>query len=132
MHLGDRRGSFIPLAEIATRMGGGEGIETTLSAMQLERRAGLAFGAADAMRIVELPVHCEEFVYWADWNAKSRIGEKAAWTGARLKANAAARRLVVRVPNLRHLEKADFNDLTDRLRATAARFSHHPSSGEAA
>jgi hypothetical protein len=122
MHLGDRRGTFIRLSEIAPRMGGGEGIETSLSAMQLERRAGLAFGAADAMRVVELPFLCEDFVYWADWNAKSRVGEHAAWAGAHLKANATGRRIMVRVPHLRHLEKADFNDLGEQLRAAASRY----------
>lgn len=122
MHLGNRRGAVIRLAEIQADMGGGEGIETTLSAMQLERRAGLVFGAADGMRVVELPFLCERFTYWADWNAANRVGEKAAWIGARLPVNAIGRRIEVKVPNLRHLPKADFNDLEERLRAAAARY----------
>ena len=108
MHLGSRKGAFIPLAGFTDRMVGGEGIETSLAAMQLFKRAGLAFGSADAMAAIELPFIVADFIYAADWNAKSRTGERSAFAGAKL--NAVGRTIVVKVPNLRHLDKADFND----------------------
>jgi hypothetical protein len=107
-HFGDRLGSFIRLAPNAEAMLGGEGIETTLSAMQLFRRAGIVFGAANAMATVEPPFECSDFIYAADWAAHNRVGETWAWRGA--KAYGTGRRMRVLVPNLRHLPKADFND----------------------
>ena len=107
---GDVRGAFIRLAEDREQMLGGEGIETTLSAMQLYKRAGIAFGTAGAMQRVEPPFLCSDFIYAADWNAKSRVGERAAWKGA--KAFGAGRRVIVKVPRISRAgrDKADFND----------------------
>ena len=112
-HLGNRKGAYIRLSIDAAKMTGGEGIETSLSAMQLFGRHGFAFGSADAMEAVLLPFVCENFWYAADWNARTRTGEKAAWKGKRL--NQVGRRIEIKVPNLRDRDKADFNDLHDRL-----------------
>jgi hypothetical protein len=101
---GDVAGTAIRLAPACDRMTGGEGIETSLSAMQLFRRAGVAFGTAGAMERLELPFEVSDFLYAADWNAKNRTGEKAAHKGARL--NAVGRRIAVKVPNLRDRPKA--------------------------
>jgi hypothetical protein len=107
---GDVRGAFIRLAEDQTRMLGGEGIVTSLSAMQLFRRAGIAFGTAGAMERIEPPFVCDDFLYAADWEAESRVGERSAWKGA--KKFGTGRRVVVKVPMLsrRGHDKADFND----------------------
>lgn len=124
MHLGSRKGAFIRLSTFTDRMVGGEGIETTLAAMQLFKRPGLAFGSADAMEAIELPFVVSDFIYAADWNARSRTGERAAFKGAKL--NAVGRTIAVKVPNLRHLEKADFNDVLAPPAAAAAPLREEP------
>ena len=131
MHLGSRKGAFIRLSEFTDRMVGGEGIETSLAAMQLFKRPGLAFGSADAMEAIELPFIVADFIYAADWNAKSHTGEKAAFAGAKL--NAVGRRIAVKLPNLRGLDKADFNDvvmLEAPARAAAAQPAPVPTQAE--
>lgn len=106
---GDVRGAFIRLADDAERMVGGEGIETSLSAMQLFRRAGLAFGTSGAMQRVEPPFHCTDFIYAADWSRTNKVGEISAWKGA--KAFGKGRRIAVKLPAAaRDHDKADFND----------------------
>jgi hypothetical protein len=68
---------------------GSEGIETGFAAMQLFRRAGLAFGARAGMAATEPPFECSDFLYAADRNKshpdpkRSRVGERAAWAGAK-------------------------------------------------
>ena len=107
---GNVGGAFIRLGPDGDRMVGGEGIETSLAAMQLYRRTGLAFGTAGAMETVEPPFGCTDFLYAADWNAKSRVGERAAWKGA--KRFGRGREMSVKIPRLAREghEKADFND----------------------
>jgi hypothetical protein len=123
MMLGDVRGAAIWLAALADRMGGGEGIETSLSGMQIFKRAGLAFGARGGMAKLELPASCSDFVYWADKNKRNadprntRVGEAAAAEGKKL--NATGRVISIQVPTL-PAETADFNDV---LKAIAERRS---------
>ncbi len=121
---GDVKGSAIFLAPIVDKMGGGEGIETTLAAMQMFKRAGLAFGARAGMSNFELPLAVADFIYWADKNkrhpdqTKSRVGERAAFAGKLL--NKAGRTIAVLVPRLA-AETADFNDvLLEQARIAAA------------
>jgi DNA primase len=111
---GDVAGSMILLGPVSDKMIGGEGIETSLSAMQLYRRSGLAFGARAGMATVEPPFECSDFIYAADKNKvhpdpeKSRVGERAAWKGAR--AFGVGRVVQVKIPNL-VAETGDFNDM---------------------
>ncbi|MFO1081894.1 MAG: CHC2 zinc finger domain-containing protein [Reyranellaceae bacterium] len=106
---------FIPLAPPAASMVGGEGIETSLSAMQLWRRAGLAFVNSGRMGQVEPPFACSDFIYAADKGGKGRWGEKFALAGA--KAFGAGRKVAVKIPAIA-AEKGDFNDLlVERCRA---------------
>ena len=115
MMFGESRGTIIRLAADADAMVGGEGIETSLSAMQLFRRAGFAFGSRGNMAIVEPPFACSDFIYAADRNkthadrTRSRVGEAAAWTGA--KAFGSGRRVQVKIPALPDGQLGDFNDL---------------------
>jgi hypothetical protein len=117
--LGEPAGTVIRLAEFADCMLGGEGIETSLSAMQLFRRAGLAFGSRANMAAVEPPFVCSDFIYAADRNKahadpkRSRVGEAAAWQAA--KAFGLGRSVAVKVPALPEGATGDFNDLL-RLR----------------
>lgn len=115
MMLGESRGTIIRLALDAEAMVAGEGIETSLSAMQLFRRAGFAFGSRGNMAVVEPPFACSDFIYAADRNkahadrSRSRVGEAAAWTGA--KAFGSGRRVQVKIPALPDGQLGDFNDL---------------------
>lgn len=121
MMLGEPAGTLIRLAPEADKMGGGEGIETSLSAMQLYRRAGFAFGSRANMAAVEPPFVCSDFLYWADRNkahpdkARSRVGEAAAFKGKA--AFGVGRTVAVKVPRLGPGETGDFNDyLVSRMR----------------
>jgi hypothetical protein len=120
---GNVKGGAIFLAPIADKMGGGEGIETTLSAMQLYKRGGMAFGARAGMARLELPIACSDFIYWADKNkthpdhSKSRVGEAAAYEGKKL--NGVGRNISVQVPRLA-AETADFNDVLFEIAKLAA------------
>ena len=116
MHLGPRAGALILLCEPVEVMTAGEGIETSLSTMQLWRRAGFAYGSADAMAAVEPPFLCTDLLIGADWNAKNRTGEIAAWK-AKKAFERGSRRIVVKVPNLRDRDKADFNDVLQQRAA---------------
>ncbi len=120
---GDVPGACILLGPVDDRMIGGEGIETSLSAMQLYRRSGLAFGARAGMASVEPPFACSDFIYAADRNKwhpnpeKSRVGERAAWKG--VKAFGVGRTMVVKIPKLpAGQETGDFNDMLVAMRAT--------------
>lgn len=105
-----KTGGCIWLATPAPSMIGGEGIETSLSAMQIWRRPGLCFVSAGNMPNVELPVGCAFFTYAADKDLK-RQGERRAWLAAR--AQAFGRRVEVVVPRLPD-PKCDFNDVLQR------------------
>ncbi|HJQ59412.1 MAG TPA: CHC2 zinc finger domain-containing protein [Vineibacter sp.] len=104
---GRSSGGAIRLGEPAPSMTGAEGIETTLSAMQIWRRPGLCFVTSGNMPGVELPVGCSFFTYAADKDLK-RQGERKAWQAAR--AQAFGRRIEVVVPKIA-AAKGDFNDL---------------------
>jgi DNA primase len=117
---------FIRLGADADAMIGGEGIESSLSAMQLWRRSGLAFVTAGRMRNVEPPFLCSDFIYAADKGGKGRHGELFAHAGAR--AFGASRQVAVRIPRLA-ADKGDFNDLL-QLRAEAERRSRESDHGK--
>lgn len=112
---GDPNGTLILLGPVTDRMGGGEGIETSHSAGQMAGRVPLAFASRASMAKTAPPFECSDFVYWADLNkwhpepSRSRVGEAAAWAGAR--ANGAGRCVSVSVPDLGAGELGDFNDL---------------------
>jgi DNA primase len=126
MMLGDSAGTTIRLSPPADRMIGGEGIETSLAAMQLFRRHGLAFGSRANMAAVEPPFECGDFIYAADRNrphpdpSRSRVGEAAAHKAAALFGKPMGRTVAVKVPALPPGELGDFNDLL-RLRAQQGR-----------
>lgn len=109
MHWGPRKGCFILLGPIAGKMVECEGIETTLSFMYFTKRSGFAAGSADALEAVEPPFLCDDLLIGADWSQTNRIGEQRA-NAARRKFATGGRTIGVKVPNLRHLPKADFND----------------------
>lgn len=137
--LGEVRGTFIRLSPDSDRMLGGEGIETSLSAMQLFRRAGLAFGARANMAAVEPPFECSDFIYCADRNKahpdpeRSRVGERAAHKGAAQFGKPMGRTVTVKVPALPPGELGDFNDLlVARVRAPTEGGSTAPHRAEMA
>lgn len=107
---------FIRLGPVADRMIGGEGVETSLSAMQLWKRPGLAFVNAGRMKSIEPPFGCTDFIYAADKGGNGRWGERFAHEGAR--AFGRGRAVSVRIPSIA-AEKGDFNDLL-MLRAASA------------
>ncbi|WP_178133767.1 CHC2 zinc finger domain-containing protein [Vineibacter terrae] len=109
----NRIGGCIRLGEPAEAMTGGEGIETTLSCMQIWRRAGICFVSSGNMPNVDLPFGCRDFIYGADKDVR-RQGERWAWRAAQ--RNSLARRVVVQVPRLLDL-KCDFNDVVRRAAA---------------
>lgn len=113
---------FIRLGPDADEMLGGEGIESSLSAMQLWKRSGLAFVTAGRMKTVEPPFACRDFIYAADKGGKGKWGERFAREGAASQAH--GRKVQVRIPNIA-VEKGDFNDLLQR-RATERRSEREP------
>lgn len=114
----DRRiGGCIALGPHAPAMVGGEGIETSLSAMQIWRRSGLCFVTSGNMPNVELPFPCTHFIYAADRDPK-RVGERMAWRAAR--AHGRARTVEVVVPRMSD-PKCDFNDFVRRRAAREGR-----------
>jgi hypothetical protein len=98
---------FIRLGPDADKMVGGEGIESSLSAMQLSRRSGICFVNSGRMKSVEPPFACSDFIYAADKGGKGKWGEVFAREGA--KRFGVGRKAVVRIPNMA-VDKADFND----------------------
>jgi hypothetical protein len=99
---------FIRLGPDADEMLGGEGIESSLSAMQLWRRSGICFVNSGRMKSVEPPFACSDFIYAADKGGKGKWGEVFAREGA--KRFGVGRKAVVKIPNIA-ADKADFNDL---------------------
>jgi hypothetical protein len=99
---------FIRLGPDADEMVGGEGIESSLSAMQLWRRSGICFVNNGRMKSVEPPFACGDFIYAADKGGKGRWGEVFAREGA--KRFGVGRKATVQIPNIA-ADKADFNDL---------------------
>lgn len=117
---------YIRLGPEADKMVGGEGIESSLSAMQLWRRSGLAFVTSGRMKSVEPPFGCTDFIYAADKGAKpgkKPWGEIFAREGAR--AFSRGRSVAVKIPAIA-AEKGDFNDLLQQQAA------ERRSAGEAA
>lgn len=106
---------FIRLGPDADAMVGGEGIETSLSAMQLYRRSGLAFVTSGRMKNTEPPFACSDFIWAADKGGGNgtRWGEVFALAGAA--AFGTGRTVAVKIPKL-EAAKGDFNDLL-QLRA---------------
>ena len=98
---------FIRLGPDADKMVGGEGIESSLSAMQLSRRSGICFVNSGRMKSVEPPFACSDFIYAADKGGKGKWGEVFAREGA--KRFGVGRKAVVKIPNIA-ADKADFND----------------------
>lgn len=119
--VGSWEGGFIRLGPDADQMTGGEGIETSLSAMQLWRRSGICFVNSGRMKSVEPPFACSDFIYAADKGGKGRWGERFACEGARTFGT--GRKVAVKIPRL-EAEKGDFNDL---LQMGAERRSEAPS-----
>lgn len=99
---------YILLGPVTASMVGGEGSESSMSAMQLWRRSGLAFVTAGRMRTVEPPFECDDFTYAADKGGKDRAGERAARAGVAAEFNI-GRRVRMRLPNLAAPD-GDFND----------------------
>ncbi len=120
---GSPLGTWMLLGPVDDHMVGGEGIETTLAAMQLFGRSGLAFGSRAGMAKTELPFACSDFIYAADRNKphlvaeRSRVGERAAFAGA--KAHGVGRTVRVKVPALPGDGLGDFNDML-KLRVAAS------------
>jgi DNA primase len=110
---------FIRLGPDADAMTGGEGIETSLSAMQLWRRSGICFVNSGRMKSVEPPFACSDFIYAADKGGKGRWGEVFARAGAQ--AFGVGRTVAVKIPNIA-ADKGDFNDLLQ----ARARGDHAP------
>lgn len=104
---------FVRLGPDADDMVGGEGLESSLSAMQLYRRSGLAFVTAGRMKNTEPPFACRDFIWAADKGGKGRWGEVFALAGAQ--AFGVGRKVAVKIPKI-DAEKGDFNDLL-QLRA---------------
>lgn len=123
--VGSYEPGFIRLGPDADEMVGGEGIESSLSAMQLWKRSGLAFVNSGRMKTVEPPFACSDFVYAADKGGKSgtRWGEIFAHEAKAAPWNI-GRKVEVKIPNLA-ADKGDFNDLV-QLRARAERRSGAP------
>lgn len=108
---------YIRLGEPAAEMVGGEGIETSLSAMQLWRRAGLCFVTSGRMKSIEPPFMCSDFIYAADKGGKGNWGEKFAKEGAA--SIAKGRRVAVKIPRIA-ADKGDYNDLVQERAAMVA------------
>jgi hypothetical protein len=98
---------FIRLGPDAGAMIGGEGIESSLSAMQLWRRSGICFVNSGRMKSIEPPFACSDFIYAADKGGKGKWGEVFAHAGA--KAFGVGRTVAVKIPNIA-ADKGDFND----------------------
>lgn len=109
---------FIRLGPDTDQMVGGEGIETSLSAMQLWRRSGICFVNSGRMKSVEPPFACLDFIYAADKGGKGRWGELLAHKGAQ--AFRTGRKVAVKIPRIPSA-KGDFNDLL-RLRSAGGRW----------
>ena len=76
--VGPCKGTSIHLAPVARRLVVGEGIETTLSAMQLTRLPGWAAGSCDALREIELPTTIRSVLIFADGEPQGRSAARDA------------------------------------------------------
>ena len=103
MDLGKVRGTAIRLSPVAEELLVGEGIETTLSAIQITGRPGWAAGSAAMMRELELPASVKTVIILADGDDP---GEQAAISSARRWLREGRRVKIVRAPR-----GSDFNDV---------------------
>jgi hypothetical protein len=103
MDLGLRNGGSIRLADVADELMIGEGIETTLSAMQMYGLPGWAAGSAGAMREVTLPTTVTSVIILADGD---NPGEQAARFSAQRWLREGRRVRIARAP-----WGKDFNDV---------------------
>jgi hypothetical protein len=115
---------FIWLGEAADKMLGGEGIETTLSAMQLWKRPGVCYVTGGRMKSMEPPFAASHFIIAADKGSKPgkpAWGEIFAKQGASLFTNS-TRTVEAKIPTLDQ-DKGDYNDLVQAMarRANAVR-----------
>lgn len=106
MDLGSKRGTAIRLASELPELVIGEGIETTLSAMQATGRPGWAAGSAKDLAAVELPDAVRSIIILADGDD---VGNAAA--------NDAARRLIRESREVRIVRAPKGQDFNDILRA---------------
>jgi putative DNA primase/helicase len=104
MTLGPCRGNAIRLAPAAPSLMVGEGIETTLSVMQVTARPAWAAGSAGFMEKLVLPAAVKEVMILADSDC---VGQDAARRAAK-RWKAEKRRVLIAKPPQ---ENADFNDL---------------------
>ena len=85
MDLGAAKGTALRLAPVAEELLVGEGIETTLSAMQLDGgHPGWAAGSAMALRLMVLPPAVSSVIILADGEEAGRHAARAAaarWLG---------------------------------------------------
>lgn len=103
MDLGPAAGTAIRLSPLADELMIGEGIETTLSVIQVTGRAGWAAGSAVMMRKVLLPASVKTVIVLADGDEP---GEKAAQFSARRWLREGRRVKIARAPRGK-----DFNDV---------------------
>lgn len=89
-------GAAIRLGPPASRMGCGEGIETSLSFRQLYGISTWSAVNSANMASVDLPFDCGELIFAADLD-KNGVGVKRAWLGA-ARARKEARKATVRHP----------------------------------
>ncbi len=107
----------IRLGPETAKMVGAEGIESSLSAMQLWRRSGFAFVNSGRMKTFEPPFGCTDFIWAADKGAKPgkpKWGEIFAHQAAA--AFGKGRTVAVKIPAI-EAEKGDFNDLLQQRAA---------------
>jgi putative DNA primase/helicase len=107
MDLGPQDGGAIRLAPVADELLIGEGIETSLSAMQLLGLPGWAAGSAQAMRALKLPPEVKSVIVLADNDAP---GEAAARYSSQRWLHEGRRVRIARPPK-------GFNDFNDHLLA---------------
>lgn len=103
MDLGSVKGSVIRLSPLREELMIGEGIETTLSAIQATGRAGWAAGSAIGLRNLALPPSVTAVIILADGDDP---GEAAARAAAARWLDEGRRVRIARAP-----EGKDFNDL---------------------
>lgn len=112
---------FIHLAEMGSDGLGAEGIETTLSAMQLFRRPGVVYVTAGRMKSMEPPFVCSNFIIAADKGGKPgkpKWGEIFAKQGAAL-FTTPSRKVEARLPTIAD-PNGDYNDLVKDMARRAA------------
>jgi hypothetical protein len=103
MDLGPAKGTAIRLSSVAEELLIGEGIETTLSAMQATGRPGWAAGSAVALRNLVLPAAVRRIIILADGDEAGVTASRAA--AARWLREGRQARIAYAPPG------QDFNDL---------------------